>query len=157
MTRETGGEQGAGLRVHGSCVALDGAGVLLRGPSGSGKSDLALRLIDGGAFLVADDLTELVRRGDTVFASLPARAASETRGHIEVRGVGILPVPSLSEAPLRLVFEMAPGTPPGALVERLPILPRRDYLGVALPVIALDPFAVSAAAKVRLAVRELVG
>ncbi|MEC8006219.1 MAG: serine/threonine protein kinase, partial [Pseudomonadota bacterium] len=48
-------------RVHGTCVAIDGAGVLLRGPSGSGKSDLALRLIDGGATLVGDDQLELSR------------------------------------------------------------------------------------------------
>jgi HPr kinase/phosphorylase len=144
-------EAAVDLRVHGSCVALDGVGVLLRGPSGSGKSDLALRLIDGGAVLIADDLTELTRRGDAVFASLPARAAPETRGHLEVRGLGILPVPSLPEAPLRLVFDLAPGMP----IERLPVLPTQDYLGVALPVIALDPFAASAAAKIRLAAREL--
>src|ERR1700709_2175376 len=59
------------IRVHGTCIALDGEGVLLRGPSGSGKSDLALRLIDGGALLVADDQTELRRRGDAVIASAP--------------------------------------------------------------------------------------
>ena len=46
--------------VYGSCVAIDGAAVLLRGPSGSGKSDLALRLIDDGAELVADDQVRVV-------------------------------------------------------------------------------------------------
>lgn len=141
------------LRLHATCVAIEGAGVLLRGPSGSGKSDLALRLIDGGAYLVADDVTELVRRGDAVFACLPEAAPPETRGRLEVRGLGILPVPSLPEAPLRIVFDLASG----AAIERLPSLPAHDFLGVLLPVIPLDPFAASAAAKVRLAVRAPAG
>src|SRR5437763_699931 len=59
------------IRVHGTCVAIAGEGVLLRGMPGSGKSDLALRLIDGGARLVADDQTELTRRGDTITAAAP--------------------------------------------------------------------------------------
>ncbi|RME65602.1 MAG: aldolase, partial [Alphaproteobacteria bacterium] len=46
-------------RVHGTCVAIDGAGVLILGPSGAGKSDFALRLIDEGAVLVADDYTDV--------------------------------------------------------------------------------------------------
>src|SRR5690554_3593083 len=139
------------LRLHATCVAIDGAGVLLRGTSGSGKSDLALRLVDAGAHLVADDVTELVRRGDAVFARLPEAAAPETRGRLEVRGLGILPVPSRPDAPLRIVFDLVPG----AAVERLPTLPSCDFLGVLLPVALLDPFAASAAAKVRLAVRAL--
>lgn len=141
------------LRLHATCVAIDGVGVLLRGPSGSGKSDLALRLIDGGALLVADDVTELVRRADAVFACLPEAAPPETRGRLEVRGLGILPVPSLPKAPLRIVFDLAPG----AAIERLPSLRPHDFLGVPLPVIPLDPFAASAAAKVRLAVRASAG
>src|SRR5947207_2280429 len=60
------------IRVHGTCVAIDGEGVLLRGRPGSGKSDLALRLIDGGALLVADDQTELSRRGDAIAAAASA-------------------------------------------------------------------------------------
>ena len=59
------------LFVHASCVALDGNGVLLRGPSGSGKSDLALRLIDGGAVLVADDQVALTVEGEKILASAP--------------------------------------------------------------------------------------
>ena len=49
------------MRVHGTCVAIAGRGVLLRAPSGAGKSDLALRLIDAGARLVADDQVELAQ------------------------------------------------------------------------------------------------
>jgi serine kinase of HPr protein (carbohydrate metabolism regulator) len=60
------------IMVHGTTVALEGEGVLLRGPSGSGKSDLALRLIDGGARLVADDQTELTRTANGLIARSPA-------------------------------------------------------------------------------------
>ncbi|MEC8584968.1 MAG: HPr kinase/phosphatase C-terminal domain-containing protein, partial [Pseudomonadota bacterium] len=73
-------------RVHGTCVAIDGAGVLLRGPSGGGKSDLALRLIDGGATLVGDDQLELSRVQDRVVA----RAPGPLQGQLEIRGIGIV-------------------------------------------------------------------
>jgi HPr kinase/phosphorylase len=135
------------IRVHGTCVALDGEGVLLRGPSGSGKSDLALRLIDGGALLVADDQTELRRLGDAVVASSPAAIA----GQIELRGVGILACPSIAEARLCLVVDLAP---PGA-VERLPERRSQNYLDCLVPLLALAPFEASAAAKIRFAVRQL--
>ena len=63
------------MLVHATAVAIDGQAVLLRGPSGSGKSDLALRLIDAGARLVADDQSELSRRGDVMIV----RAAGDDR------------------------------------------------------------------------------
>ena len=78
------------IRVHGTSVALGGDGILLQGPSGSGKSDLALRLVDAGALLVADDQTELALVGDGVLMRAPGVIA----GRIEVRGLGILRVPS---------------------------------------------------------------
>ncbi len=76
------------LLVHATAVAIEGEAVLLRGPSGSGKSDLALRLIDGGAQLVADDQTLLRRAGGRVLASAPPAIA----GLLEVRGVGVVRV-----------------------------------------------------------------
>jgi len=132
------------VRLHGTCVAVSGLGVLLRGPPGSGKSDLALRLIDGGARLVADDQVELREEQGVVMASAPARLA----GFIEVRGVGIVPVPSVAEAPLALVLDLVGA---GA-VERLPEIESAPLLGVFLPRFPLNPFEVSAAAKVRVAV-----
>jgi HPr kinase/phosphorylase len=135
------------IRVHGTCVALDGDGVLLRGPSGSGKSDLALRLIDEGALLVADDQTELHRQGDAVVASPPAAIA----GWIELRGVGIVACPGIAQARLCLVIDLVA---PGA-VERLPEERSQSYLGCALPLLALAPFEASTAAKIRFAVRRL--
>jgi HPr kinase/phosphorylase len=131
--------------VHGTAVEIDGAGILLRGPSGSGKSDLALRLIDGGATLVADDRVVLSRQGGHVLAGAPETIA----GKIEVRGLGIVRLPSTGPAPLRLVVDL---TPPEA-IERLPKAAETVLLGVALPVMQLAPFEPSAPAKLRLALR----
>ena len=97
-------------RVHGTCVAIDGRGVLLLGASGSGKSDLALRLIDRGAVLVSDDQTELSTAHDLLFASAPATIA----GLIEVRGIGIVTLPFVAQAPVALAVRL------GEPVERMP-------------------------------------
>jgi serine kinase of HPr protein (carbohydrate metabolism regulator) len=131
--------------VHATCVAIDGAGVLLRGPSGSGKSDLALRLIDGGARLVADDQVAVSREGRTV----TARAPTALGGRIEVRGVGIVEIDPLDAAPVALVVDLAPPD----FVERLPARHECDLLGAPVRWMALSPFEASAPAKVRLAVR----
>ena len=139
--------------VQATTVAIHGSGVLLTGPSGSGKSDLALQLIDGGAFLVADDLTEVTRQGAVLLARLPEGAPPATRGRLEVRGLGILPVPTVEQVPLGLMVELKPQ----AEIERLPVPRRWTCLGIALPAIAIDPRAASAAAKLRLVVRGLPG
>ena len=73
-------------QIHATCVDIEGAGVLLLGPSASGKSDLALRLMDGGARLVADDRVDLALEDGRLVASAPKDIASR----IEVRGLGIL-------------------------------------------------------------------
>jgi HPr kinase/phosphorylase len=135
--------------VQATCVVVDGLGVLLRGPSGSGKSELALQLIDGGARLVADDGVELRRQGERLFARLPPTAPDSVRGRIEVRGLGILPAPSVAEAPLDLVIDLVAAD----AVERLPEPMTAELLGVALPLLRLSAQEPSAAAKVRLAVR----
>ncbi|HYM03483.1 MAG TPA: serine/threonine protein kinase [Stellaceae bacterium] len=135
------------IRVHGTSIALGGDGILLRGPSGSGKSDLALRLIDMGARLVADDQTELRIREGKLWMSAPAAIA----GLIEVRGLGIMRVPSVGEAALRLVVDLVPSE----TVERLPALRTCSLLGHEMPLIMLAAFEPSAAAKLRLAVRVL--
>lgn len=133
------------LLVHGTTVAISGQGVLIRGVPGSGKSDLALRLIDGGACLVADDQTRLERDGDKVTARPPETIA----GLIEARGVGIIRLPHLAPVPLALVVDLVGDA--GA-IERLPEPSSAELLGVAVPRVDLAAFEASAAAKVRLAV-----
>src|SRR6266446_8422012 len=107
--------------VHGTCVSLGRTAALLRGPSGSGKSDLALRFLflarRGPAaleapILVADDQVCLVRNGGRLLAKPP----DAIRGRIEVRGVGIVEVKSLMEADLALVVDLVPALQ----IERLP-------------------------------------
>lgn len=136
--------------VHGTTIAINGAAVLLRGPSGAGKSDLALRLIDDGAELVADDQTALAAFENSVAASSPAPIA----GMLEVRGVGILRVPYCLEARLRLVVDLI--DEPGR-VERLPEDRTARLAGVDLPLIALWPREPSAPIKIRWALRGLAG
>lgn len=132
-------------QTHATCVDIDGAGVLLRGPSGSGKSDLALRLIDSGARLVADDCARLRRSGGRLIASAPPEIA----GRMEVRGLGIMDFEALAETPLRLVIDLvAPGD-----IERLPRPATAEVLGVRLPLVRLAPFEASAPAKVRAALK----
>jgi len=107
--------------LHATCVAVNGHGVLLTGVSGSGKSDLALRLIDRGAQLVSDDYTDLTVES----GSLVARAPATIAGLIEVRGLGIINIGALDSAIVRLHIALdAPGT-------RLPDAPEyRFFIGV---------------------------
>lgn len=139
--------------VHATCIGLRRgrawAGVLLRGPSGAGKSDLALRLIDSGARLIADDQTHLERTGRALIATAPPALA----GLLEVRGVGIVrlaPAQRLARAPLALLVDLVAAE----RVERLPELARESVLGITLPVVALAAFEASAPAKLRLALRR---
>jgi HPr kinase/phosphorylase len=131
------------LLVHATAIAIGDAAILLRGPPGAGKSDLALRLIDGGARLVADDQAELRRAGKLILVRAPAAIA----GRIEVRGIGILRVDAVEEAPLALIVDLVPSSE----IERLPESRFEEILGVPIPLIALAPFEASAAAKLRLA------
>lgn len=135
------------IRVHGTAIALGSEGILLRGPSGAGKSDFALRLIDQGARLVADDQTELRREGDDITMSAPATIA----GQMEVRGLGIVSLPSVASARLRLVVDLMSS----AEIERMPPPRASHFLGCTIPAIALAPFEASAPAKLRLALRGL--
>jgi RNase adaptor protein for sRNA GlmZ degradation len=120
--------------------------VLLRGPSGAGKSDLALRLIEGGARLVADDQVLLAAEDGRLVARAPAPIA----GQIEVRGLGIVSVPTAEAAPVLLMADLVA---PDA-VERLPEPARETILGVELARVALAPFEASAPAKLRLALAQ---
>ncbi len=137
------------LLLHATTVALDGHAVVLRGAPGSGKSDLALRLIDRGASLVADDQTVLTRTGALLLASAP----TEILGRLEARGLGIATLPTAPAATVRLVVDLVPQE----LVDRAPANAEETLLGVALPLLLLWPFEASAAAKVRLALAAARG
>ena len=135
----------------GTCVAVDGRGVLLRGPSGAGKSDLALRLIDDGAELVADDRVALVSNAGFLTASAPPAL----RGLMEVRGLGVFRLPYRTSVQVSLVADLVDDEG-----ERLPAPDQTTILGHALPAIRLSAKASSAAARVRLvlgAAEPLVG
>ena len=133
-------------RLHANCVVIDDTAVLLRGSSGSGKSDLALRLIDEGATLLGDDYVELSINGGHVVAKPP----ETIRGLIEVRGLGIFRLAYCEEAVLRLVVDL---TDP-LNVPRLPksfVRELEGFEGVQIRHIRISPFEASTTAKIRLA------
>jgi serine kinase of HPr protein (carbohydrate metabolism regulator) len=145
------------VNIHASCVLLDrageafgapaDAGVLLLGDSGVGKSDLALRLIERGATLVADDRTELFVEDGALFARAPTSLA----GLLEVRGVGILELPHAKKARIALAVRIVGSSeivrlpepayydPPEGLVMTAALRP---------PLLHLAPFEISAPAKI---------
>lgn len=130
--------------IHASCVATGRGGILLLGPSGSGKSDLALRLIDTGARLVADDRVVLgIGRGTLVASPPPALA-----GRMEVRGIGIVDLPWRAPVAVVLAVELVSEDPP-----RLPGRTVWRHRGIEVPAVAVRAAAASAAARVRLAAR----
>lgn len=130
-------------QIHATCVSVDGRGVILRGPSGSGKSDLALRLIDQGGILVADDRVDLRIHGDNVFASSPQNIA----GQLEVRGLGIMRLAYQADARLDLVVDLVERE----LVPRLPEGLPASLLGVNIRHLHLHAFDSSTPIKIRLA------
>ena len=130
--------------LHATCVSLMDAGVLLLGAPGSGKSDLALRLIDMGAQLVADDQVRLAPRGQELIASSPTGLA----GLLEVRGLGIYRLKH-APAPVKLAVQLVEA----AKVERLPEDQFMDFLGLKLPLLSLAAFEAGTPAKIRLALR----
>ena len=136
-------------KVPGTCVEVEGLGVLFRGPTGSGKSDLALRLIDGGARLIADDYTELSSES----AILMARAPETIKDFLEVRGIGILKIGGVLQAELGVVIDLVTADQ----VERRPEDERVELLGIHVPLFRLAPLEASGPAKVRLIVRQIKG
>ncbi|HUP67276.1 MAG TPA: HPr kinase/phosphatase C-terminal domain-containing protein [Sphingomicrobium sp.] len=133
--------------IHASCVASEGRAVLITGPSGSGKSDLALRLLDRGFVLVSDDQTTVKRDGGGVFASPPSNIA----GKLEVRGLGIIDMDHSTEIPVSLIVELTTDE-----IQRMPDDSReRPILGVSLPIVTIDAMTASAPSKVALALDRM--
>jgi serine kinase of HPr protein (carbohydrate metabolism regulator) len=124
--------------IHAGCVAIGGCGVLIAGRSGSGKSDLAWRLIDRGAQLVSDDYTLIERQDGRLIARAPAAIA----GRIELRGVGIVESPAREAAQVCLYADLdrAPERLPDGTEPRL-------LLEIAIPSIGLAALEASAPLK----------
>ena len=131
--------------VHGTCIEFGGVGVLLLGPSGSGKSDLALRLIDQGAVLVADDQVSIECASDRLIAHAPSKLV----GILEVRGIGLVNFPVAPPTPVSTAIELVRDSN----MERLPDAQFWECLGIRVPRYQVDPFTASACAKVRLVAR----
>jgi serine kinase of HPr protein (carbohydrate metabolism regulator) len=128
--------------LHASCVAFEGRAVLICGASGAGKSDLALRLIDRGFTLVSDDQTIVQKRGNRLLASAPATI----HGKLEIRGIGIVTMPTASDVPVALVVDLT------SHIQRLPDDSReRIIAGMPVPLITVDAMTASAPPKVALA------
>lgn len=128
------GEQNNSL-IHAACVAIGRRGVLILGPSGSGKSDLALRLIDRGAVLVADDYIYISRNNGRLVGHAPDRIA----GMIELRGIGICSMPYLSSCTVSLVVQLV--SEPARMP---PEWPRIEIAGQSLPVVEVNSATASA-------------
>ena len=142
--------------VHGCCLSIGTAGVLLLGKPGSGKSDLALRLIDQPgsgisgeqkiARLVADDQVTIHLVEGRLVGSPPAVIA----GRMEIRGLGLVNLPNAAEAVLTLAVRLSARE----TIERLPEMEqsRFEILGASLPMILVDANSASAPARIRAAV-----
>ena len=143
--------EGAGPRLssetlHASTVAREGRAVLITGPSGSGKSDLALRLLDRSFALVSDDQTIVKRSGDRLLATAPPAIA----GKLEIWGIGIVEMDRVDDVPVALLVELTSD------IERLPDDSRsRPILGVSVPLISIDAMTASAPSKVALALDRM--
>ncbi|MDA5194564.1 HPr kinase/phosphorylase [Govanella unica] len=133
-------EKTGALLFHGTAVLWQGAGVLLRAPSGGGKSDLAWRVIAAGGRLIGDDYVWLRGEGGRLYAM----AAENIRGRMELRGVGILSVPTTAVAEIHAVIDLMADSS----IERLPEARYATLAGVKLPLYGLDPFLAASAAKV---------
>ena len=132
--------------VHASAVAIEGRAVLIGGKSGSGKSDLALRLIDRGGALISDDYTLVRRSGCEALATAPETII----GKIEARGLGIVEMPAERDVPVGLYVDLDQAP------ERLPE-PGETLMiaGLAIPVLRLAGLEASAPIKVELALKSI--
>lgn len=132
--------------MQAGAVAIGARALLIEGPPTSGKSSLALALIERGAGLIGDDAVTLTPSDGRLIAGPPPNIA----GLIEVRGVGLVELPVAPPAPVALILTLG-GPPP----RRLPAtpLPTREIAGVAVPVLAFDPGPLAPAARAEWALR----
>ncbi len=118
---------GPGQILHATCVSVDGRGLLIMGPSGSGKSSLAIRLLALGAKLVSDDRTALWVEKGHIHARCPAPVIGRL---IEARGVGLLHAPTVEGTVLALVADLSKTEQ-----DRLPPFRKVTIMGCELPLV----------------------
>lgn len=140
-------------QLHANCVAFDGQGILLRGPSGSGKSDLSLRLVSRGAQLVSDDRTDISLKDGLLLASAPQTLA----GLMEIRGMGIVAgMAHCRHAEIRVIVDLVePGT--NDIIERMPDPATETLHGIDVPVWKVNAFETSAPEKIETALAVATG
>lgn len=138
-----GMEEADAGHLHASAAAWVGRGVLILGPPGAGKSALLARLLAAGAWLVADDLVRLTRRGNTLYAG-----AVSPPGLIELRGGGIFRLANTERARVSLCVELQRADPGR---ERLPEREATRIAGVELPVLPVDGGDPAAVARILIA------
>jgi serine kinase of HPr protein (carbohydrate metabolism regulator) len=133
--------------VHASCIERAGRALLIAGPSGSGKSDLALRLIDRGATLISDDYTILTRVGQQLMAHAP----ETIKGKIEVRDLGIIEMKATQDVAVALIIDLSEPS------DRFPLeLKERLIAGLRIPMMGLRPFEATAPIKAELALSQAI-
>lgn len=132
---------------HASCVELDGKAIIIEGPSGSGKSDLSLRLIDAGAKLVSDDYVDIREENNSLIGYGPPNI----EGLIEVRGIGLVEVEHIKSSPLYLSLELKPRDE----IERLPEAEYFEMHDIQIPNYKFDAFSVSAIVKIKLLLKMI--
>ena len=132
--------------VHSTSVVIEDSGVLIIGKSGSGKSDLALRLIDSGAMLISDDITICKETEGFIFLFPPL----QTKGLLEVREIGIMTVPYVDNIKLSLIVELVDQE-----VERLPNKKTGKFMNPIIPKIKIYGKNSSSVAKIKLKLNEI--
>ena len=134
-------------RIHSTSVVIDDNGVLILGDSGSGKSDLALRLIDNGATLISDDISICRKNSNNIYLYCPP----EIKGLLEVREIGIITVPFVERIKLRLVVNLNNNNNN----ERFPKDSSFRILGIKIPTINIEGKNSSAVAKIKVKLNEI--
>ena len=133
-------------RIHSTSVVIDDNGVLILGDSGSGKSDLALRLIDNGATLISDDVSICKKNLNNIYLYCPP----EIKGLLEVREIGIITVPFVERIKLKLVVNLKSKNN-----KRFPEDNYFKILGIKVPLINIDGKNSSAVAKIKVKLNEI--
>ena len=132
-------------RIHGSSVALEDNGVLIIGSSGSGKSDLALRLIDSGGTLISDDQTLCLKKQNEIFLF----SIAAIYGLLEIRNMGIIKVPYVENVKMKIIVSLVQKK-----TEQLYPKNKKRLLGLNFPHLELEPNEISAVAKIKLKLNE---